>query len=166
MLPSRHTLPPQLTYQYSVKEHARPIDHSQGSHGTPGVYFKYDISALKVEVSQDRCGGHSIHRVITLSPLDLVFCSSWFVCAPGLVGSWPPRGSYRGWSRTWSSSTAAPGARRGRMRCKLLSKIGDHLSFSCFDLIRRSGSLVNSPEVTNGQFKNVIYQNPLLAGSS
>jgi len=42
------------TYQYSVKEHARPIDHGSGSHGTPGIYFKYDISALKVEVSQDR----------------------------------------------------------------------------------------------------------------
>ena len=24
------------TYQYSVKEHTRPIDHSSGSHGTPG----------------------------------------------------------------------------------------------------------------------------------
>jgi len=43
-----------LTYQYSVKEHARPIDHEEGSHGTPGVYFKYDISALKVEVTKDR----------------------------------------------------------------------------------------------------------------
>jgi len=45
-----------LTYQYSVKEHVRPIDHSQGSHGNPGVYFKYDISALKVEVTKDREG--------------------------------------------------------------------------------------------------------------
>jgi len=44
------------TYQYSVKDHARPIDHSHGSHGTPGVYFKYDISALKVEVTKDREG--------------------------------------------------------------------------------------------------------------
>ena len=32
----------------------RPIDHSRGSHGTPGIYFKYDLSALKVEVTQDR----------------------------------------------------------------------------------------------------------------
>jgi len=45
-----------LTYQYSVKDHVRPIDHSKGSHGTPGIYFKYDLSALKVEVSQDRPG--------------------------------------------------------------------------------------------------------------
>jgi len=45
-----------VTYQYSVKDHARPIDHSKGSHGTPGVYFKYDISAMKVEVTKDRLG--------------------------------------------------------------------------------------------------------------
>jgi len=45
-----------VTYQYSVKDHVRPIDHSRGSHGTPGIYFKYDISALKVEVSKDRLG--------------------------------------------------------------------------------------------------------------
>ena len=42
------------TYQYSVKEHMRPIDHDKGSHGTPGIYFKYDLSALKVEVTKDR----------------------------------------------------------------------------------------------------------------
>ena len=45
-----------ITYQYSVKEHSRPIDHSTGSHGTPGIYFKYDLSALKVEVTKDREG--------------------------------------------------------------------------------------------------------------
>lgn len=45
-----------LTYQYSVKDHVRPIDHTKGSHGTPGIYFKYDISALKVEVTKDRPG--------------------------------------------------------------------------------------------------------------
>lgn len=44
------------TYQYSVKEHTRPIDHTSGSHGTPGIYFKYDLSALKVEVTKDREG--------------------------------------------------------------------------------------------------------------
>jgi len=44
----------QTTYQYSVKEMVRPIDHARESHGTPGIYFKYDISALKVEVSKDR----------------------------------------------------------------------------------------------------------------
>jgi len=43
-----------VTYQYSVKELARPISHQEGSHGTPGIYFKYDISALKVEVTKDR----------------------------------------------------------------------------------------------------------------
>jgi len=38
------------TFQYSVKENIRPI----GSHGVPGLYFKYDVSALKVIVKQDR----------------------------------------------------------------------------------------------------------------
>ena len=42
------------TYQYSVKNQERPIDHMSDSHGTPGIYFKYDMSALKVRVSQDR----------------------------------------------------------------------------------------------------------------
>ncbi|XP_044729124.1 endoplasmic reticulum-Golgi intermediate compartment protein 2 [Chrysoperla carnea] len=42
------------TYQYSVKEHTRPVDHEKGSHGIPGIFFKYDISPLKVTVRQER----------------------------------------------------------------------------------------------------------------
>lgn len=42
------------TYQYSVKDHERPIDHHKGSHGIPGIFFKYDMSALKVQVTQER----------------------------------------------------------------------------------------------------------------
>lgn len=42
------------TYQYSVKELSRPIDHDKGSHGMPGIFFKYDVSALKVTVTQER----------------------------------------------------------------------------------------------------------------
>ncbi|XP_063236945.1 endoplasmic reticulum-Golgi intermediate compartment protein 2 [Bacillus rossius redtenbacheri] len=42
------------TYQYSVKDHQRPIDHRKGSHGVPGIFFKYDVSALKVRVTQQR----------------------------------------------------------------------------------------------------------------
>ena len=42
------------TYQYSVKDHERPIDHHKGSHGIPGIFFKYDVSALKVQVTQER----------------------------------------------------------------------------------------------------------------
>lgn len=30
------------------------LDHDKGSHGVPGLYFKYDTSALKVIVKQDR----------------------------------------------------------------------------------------------------------------
>lgn len=42
------------TYQYSVKELGRTIDHHKGSHGMPGIFFKYDMSALKVTVRQER----------------------------------------------------------------------------------------------------------------
>ena len=28
------------TFQYSVKELTRPIDHDSGSHGSPGIYFR------------------------------------------------------------------------------------------------------------------------------
>ncbi|XP_012258404.2 endoplasmic reticulum-Golgi intermediate compartment protein 2 [Athalia rosae] len=42
------------TYQYSVKDHQRPVDHHKGSHGIPGIFFKYDMSALKVKVTQQR----------------------------------------------------------------------------------------------------------------
>ena len=42
------------TYQYIVKDHERPIDHHKGCHGIPGIFFKYDVSALKVQVTQER----------------------------------------------------------------------------------------------------------------
>lgn len=42
------------TYQYSVKALSRPIDHNKGSHGIPGLFFKYDVSALRVAVKQER----------------------------------------------------------------------------------------------------------------
>lgn len=42
------------TFQYSVKELARPISHIKGSHGIPGIYIRYDMSALKVNVHQER----------------------------------------------------------------------------------------------------------------
>lgn len=38
------------SFQYSVAEQAREISHEKNSHGTPGIFFKYDTSALKVEV--------------------------------------------------------------------------------------------------------------------
>lgn len=30
------------------------LDHDKGSHGVPGLYFKYDMSALKITVKPDR----------------------------------------------------------------------------------------------------------------
>lgn len=83
------------TFQYSVKENIRPIgelffventcqnfeyssislvifvltfglsDHSKGSHGMPGLYFKYDVSALKVIVKPDQEG--FMHFLIRIS---------------------------------------------------------------------------------------------------
>lgn len=43
-----------VTYQYSMTEQEREIDHEHGSHGMPGIYFKYDMSPIKVTVTQDR----------------------------------------------------------------------------------------------------------------
>lgn len=42
------------TYQYSVKDYQRPVDHHKGSHGIPGIFFKYDTSAMKIIVKQQR----------------------------------------------------------------------------------------------------------------
>jgi len=42
------------TYQYSVQDNERLIDHHRGSHGIPGIFFKYDTSALKVLVTEER----------------------------------------------------------------------------------------------------------------
>ena len=39
------------TYQYSVKELARD---TAGGHGMAGIFFKYELSALKVIVTRDR----------------------------------------------------------------------------------------------------------------
>lgn len=37
-----------MTYQYSVRELGREINHDKGSHGISGIFFKYDMSGLKV----------------------------------------------------------------------------------------------------------------------
>ena len=43
------------TYQYSVKEHVKTAGlESSSVNSLPGIYFKYDISALKLIVTQDR----------------------------------------------------------------------------------------------------------------
>lgn len=42
------------TFQYSVKELERPISHTHGSHGVPGIFFKYDMGAIKIQVYQER----------------------------------------------------------------------------------------------------------------
>ncbi|XP_054729197.1 endoplasmic reticulum-Golgi intermediate compartment protein 2 [Anastrepha obliqua] len=42
------------TYQYSVTENVRQLDSTKNSYGSPGIYFKYDWSALKIIVRTDR----------------------------------------------------------------------------------------------------------------
>lgn len=41
------------TFQYSVTQKDREIDHSKGSHGTPGIHFKYEIDAIAVKVVEE-----------------------------------------------------------------------------------------------------------------
>ncbi|GFO39627.1 endoplasmic reticulum-Golgi intermediate compartment protein 2-like [Plakobranchus ocellatus] len=40
------------TYQFSVTERNRPISHSQGSHGVPGIFVKYDLSSLVIRIKE------------------------------------------------------------------------------------------------------------------
>lgn len=40
-------------YQYSVTEQDFVVDHSHGAHGVPGIYFKYEIDALKVSMNEN-----------------------------------------------------------------------------------------------------------------
>ncbi|XP_053384719.1 endoplasmic reticulum-Golgi intermediate compartment protein 2-like isoform X2 [Mercenaria mercenaria] len=41
------------TYQYSVTERSRPINHDSGSHGVPGIFVKYDVFAFKIRVREE-----------------------------------------------------------------------------------------------------------------
>lgn len=41
------------TYQFSVTERNRTINHSGGSHGVPGIFVKYDLTALKIRVREE-----------------------------------------------------------------------------------------------------------------
>ncbi|KAK3799895.1 hypothetical protein RRG08_044656 [Elysia crispata] len=40
------------TYQFSVTERNRPISHSEGSHGVPGIFVKYDLSSLMIRIKE------------------------------------------------------------------------------------------------------------------
>lgn len=42
------------TNQYSVTQRSRKIDHSTGSHGVPGIFFKYDLHAIGVKVTEEK----------------------------------------------------------------------------------------------------------------
>lgn len=40
------------TYQFSVSEQARLLDHASGSHGMTGIFFKYSFSPLAVTIDE------------------------------------------------------------------------------------------------------------------
>uniref|UniRef100_A0A3B1IEJ8 Endoplasmic reticulum-Golgi intermediate compartment protein n=1 Tax=Astyanax mexicanus TaxID=7994 RepID=A0A3B1IEJ8_ASTMX len=40
------------THQYSVTERERVINHAAGSHGVSGIFMKYDVSSLRVRVTE------------------------------------------------------------------------------------------------------------------
>lgn len=42
------------TNQFSVTEKNRTINHRKGSHGTAGIFFKYDLTAMSVEIEEKR----------------------------------------------------------------------------------------------------------------
>ncbi|ALC49067.1 CG4293 [Drosophila busckii] len=50
----QHTFTTISTFQYAVTENVRKLDSERNSYGSPGIYFKYDWSALKIVVSNDR----------------------------------------------------------------------------------------------------------------
>ncbi|OTF81724.1 ERGIC-like protein [Euroglyphus maynei] len=41
------------TYQYSVTERDLIVNHEMGLHGVPGIYFKYEIEGLKIDVIEN-----------------------------------------------------------------------------------------------------------------
>ena len=52
---SIHTLSRQTkTNQFSVTQRIRAINHASGSHGVAGIFFKYDLSSIKVSVKEHR----------------------------------------------------------------------------------------------------------------
>lgn len=40
-------------YQYSVTEKELVVNHDAGAHGVPGIYFKYEVDGLKVNVREN-----------------------------------------------------------------------------------------------------------------
>lgn len=48
-----HHPPGARLYQYSVTERSLVVDHDAGAHGVPGIYLKYEIDGLKVEVREE-----------------------------------------------------------------------------------------------------------------
>ncbi|KAJ1525903.1 hypothetical protein ONE63_009092 [Megalurothrips usitatus] len=100
------------TYQYSVKDHDRPINHRNGSHGVPGIFFKYDMSALKVHVIQERDSlGQFLTRLSSMI-CGLYVCSGFLnnfvLCVIGLFNGEKPGAHSSGPNQQPPNITAAP----------------------------------------------------------
>jgi len=56
-----------VTNQYAMTEHKRAIDHDAGSHGTPGIFFQYDIEPILVSIKETKQSlMHSVTRICGL----------------------------------------------------------------------------------------------------
>ena len=42
------------TCQFAVTEHNRTVNHGRGSHGLSGIFFKFDMNAMSVEIVEER----------------------------------------------------------------------------------------------------------------
>ncbi|KAM7541542.1 hypothetical protein Aperf_G00000046930 [Anoplocephala perfoliata] len=72
------------TYQYAVTEQARSINHRNQSHGVPGVFFRYDVFPVRVEVDALVGGGGSgsiVRLLVRLSAIvGGVFATGGLTC--------------------------------------------------------------------------------------
>uniref|UniRef100_A0A183T2J1 COPIIcoated_ERV domain-containing protein n=1 Tax=Schistocephalus solidus TaxID=70667 RepID=A0A183T2J1_SCHSO len=67
------------TYQYAVTEQGRSISHANGSHGVPGIFFRYDIFPVRVDVVET--GDTVVRLFIRLSAIaGGVYATVGFLC--------------------------------------------------------------------------------------
>ncbi|BHF58223.1 Endoplasmic reticulum-Golgi intermediate compartment protein 2 [Sparganum proliferum] len=67
------------TYQYAVTEQGRSISHVNNSHGVPGLFFRYDIFPVRVDVVE--AGDTVIRLFIRLSAIvGGVYATVGFLC--------------------------------------------------------------------------------------
>uniref|UniRef100_A0A2C9L3M1 Endoplasmic reticulum vesicle transporter C-terminal domain-containing protein n=1 Tax=Biomphalaria glabrata TaxID=6526 RepID=A0A2C9L3M1_BIOGL len=68
------------TYQFSVTESNRAIDHNAGSHGVPGIFIKYDLSSLLIQVKE-------VHRPFWMFLVQLCGIVGGIFSVSGIINS-------------------------------------------------------------------------------